>query len=65
MRGQVSKNFQITWALEILGFPGSVQAGRDAGCFHSMSFCAAKTHKPKNGMDAIALGRQGGRLFPL
>jgi hypothetical protein len=26
---------------------------QDAGCIHFMSFCAAKTHKPKNGMDAI------------
>jgi hypothetical protein len=38
-------------------------AGRDAGCIRSMSFCAAKTHKPKNGMDAIALGRQEAGCF--
>jgi hypothetical protein len=34
-------------------------AGTEAGCIHSMSFCVAKTHKPKNGMDAIFGQRKG------
>jgi hypothetical protein len=30
-----------------------LEAGTEAGCFHSMSFCAAKTQKLKNGTEAV------------
>jgi hypothetical protein len=37
----------------------------EAGCFHFLGFSRGENPMPKSGMDAVALGRHGGRLFPM
>jgi hypothetical protein len=37
----------------------------DVGCFQFPGFLRSENPTPKNGTEAIALGRHGGRLFPL